>query len=334
MTTTPVATLAAVRAPLVLAILAGLLLLAVSPAQAALPKPGAAYMVHDHSTPGDNWHVEAKVTKRGRGFESLLVHSDRCGETPFAQRVPVGADGSSKTYRPIDPADPEKGSWYFQARFTETHRLDGFFRIVTPTCDTGNMVFVAHSGNHAGHAAYGHPAGTMPSRSAIANAKPKRVAQAKAILRASWRAAKNRFRTLVHANRLGYRAYASVTADRRPILFHVRKDAYNRDGYEMNAGRVESLVYYRGARGPSVLVAFMYRKPAGGWPAFARPLMAWHGHGNGKSNQMTHVWLTRDLRSALANCMPVEQLEAALPDFEYVPTNVGIAESKPCPADA
>ena len=43
-------------------------------------------------------------------------------------------------------------------------------------------------------------------------------------------------------------------------------------------------------------------------------------------------WLTNDLRSGLANCMPVEALEAALPDFEFSPMQPGvIAEARPCP---
>ena len=47
---------------------------------------------------------------------------------------------------------------------------------------------------------------------------------------------------------------------------------------------------------------------------------------------MTHVWLTRDLRSALANCMPVAALEKAIPRYRYAPAGRPLThESQPCP---
>ena len=47
---------------------------------------------------------------------------------------------------------------------------------------------------------------------------------------------------------------------------------------------------------------------------------------------MTHVWLTGDMRSALANCMPVPALEAALPAFRWAAPGQGFSkESYPCP---
>ena len=299
-------------------------------APAALPKPNTTYQVHDHSTPGERWHVETKTTQRGRGLATIVVYSERCGTTPYGRRVPVGADGTTRTHRPIDPSNPDKGSWAVDARFTEPHRLEGYFRIVTPTCDTGPIGFVAHSGKHHGRA-YGHAPGTMPD---LGQATPRRLAEARALYRDSLRAASRRFETYEAAAKLGYQPYDRIKSTRGPLLFHVRNTAYDSDERELDARRVESLVYYRGEDERPVLVAFMYRQPAQGWPPFGRPLLAWHAHGSGKTNQMTHVWLTGDLRSALANCMPVEQLEQALPAYDYVPTEITVPESRPCPAGA
>jgi len=47
---------------------------------------------------------------------------------------------------------------------------------------------------------------------------------------------------------------------------------------------------------------------------------------------MTHVWLTGDLRSAWANCLPVAQLEQANPRFKYEKPRNGVSgtEAVPC----
>src|SRR5688572_21735574 len=48
-------------------------------AGAVLPKPGKSYTVHDHQTPGDNWHVELKINKTGRQIVGAVLHAERCG---------------------------------------------------------------------------------------------------------------------------------------------------------------------------------------------------------------------------------------------------------------
>jgi hypothetical protein len=46
---------------------------------------------------------------------------------------------------------------------------------------------------------------------------------------------------------------------------------------------------------------------------------------------MTHVWMTRTLRSALANCVPVAALEAANPRFRWsTPNQGGGHNTEPC----
>ena len=307
-------------------------LLAPAGADAALPVPGDTYQVHEHSTPGDNWHVQVFAGEDPRSV-NVVVYSDRCGgNTPYAKAVPVGKDGETKTYRPIDAKRPAKGNWAFEARFNERDQLDGTFRIVTPTCDTGPIAFAARNDAEV-HIGYGTPMGAKPD---LSLASPRRVRQAEWLYRESWRRAQ-RFWNIEDAFRRGYFHSPSDFADRRPHVYHLRHVAFTRDDIYFNAKRTESLMYYNGVEGPPVLVGFMYRyKLDGGHPPFARPLLGWHAHGSGVwrgvPNQMTHVWLTNDLRSALSNCMPVEELEAALPAYEFSEMQPDvIAEARPCP---
>ena len=307
-------------------------LLAPAGAQAALPVPGDTYRVHQHDVPGDNWHVQADAYEAKRAVR-VTVYSERCGGyTPYAKVVPVGADGVSKTYRPLDPDEPAKGNWAFEARFTESSQLDGTFRIVTPTCDTGPITFAARNDAEV-HISYGTPLGAKPDMSL---ATPRRMRQAEWLYRESWRRAK-RFWNIEDAFRRGYFHSPSDFADRRAHVYHLRHVAYTKDKVYFNAKRTESLMYYNGADGAPVLIGFMYRyKLEGGQPPFAKPLLGWHAHGSGEwrgvPNQMTHVWLTNDLRSALANCMPVEELEAALPAYEFSEMQPDVIhEARPCP---
>ena len=303
-------------------------LAAVPSAHAAVPVPGP-FTVHDHNTPGDNWHVQIEVDDDSEAA-SVVVHTDRCGGlTPFAMHVPIDEDGVMKTYRDLDPEQPARGKWEFESRFTENHRLDGTFRIITPTCDSGPMVFVAHSGQHI-H--YGTPMGAYPD---LSKATPRRLRQAEQIYAAAWRWSR-RFKDIGRARELGFFSGAADFVDRRAHVYHLRHLAFTRDKVYFNPKKTESLMYYNGLEGPPVLVGYMFRYPLGGQPPFAKPLFGWHAHGSGKwrgiPNQMTHIWLTNDLRSAMANCMPVEALEAALPDFEFSPMQPDvIQEARPCP---
>jgi hypothetical protein len=320
---------------------AAAILAAAAIAQAAAPKPGARYVVHDHQTPRDNWHVEAKVNRAGTKISGLVISGERCGEfTPYAARVPIDADGRVQASGPLDAGDPARGSFTFDATFVASHQLDGSFRFVTPDCDTGAMLFSAHSGGHDHSHQHGRtnmsgtPIGEMPD---LSKAKPRRLAQARRLYRESHWAAERNYPTYRAALRAGFRRYS--TADKRPQLFHMRSSRYAYDDVWFLARKVESLVYYRPSVGRPVLVAFMFRAPVGGQPKFAKPILGWHSHGKGDprrlQTQMTHVWLTNDLRSALANCMPVAQLEAALPRFRLEPGTLGLGhESSPCPPDA
>jgi hypothetical protein len=312
-------------------------LLAASVAHAALPIPGAQYLVHDHQTPGDNWHVDVKAAKSGQKLSGLVFHSEKCGGwTPYARGVPVADDGSVIVNGPLDPQKPERGSWGFQATFTTTKRLDGQFRLVTPDCDSGPMPFSAVNGDgHSNHthprtATSGTPIGSLPD---LSKAKGLRKRELIRIYRNSKQAAREVFPTYQAALRAGYVRYKS--ANKRPQLFHLRHDGYAHDDIWFDARRVESLVYYRPSVGDPILVAFMFRAPLGKQPRFGKPVLGWHAHGTNKKRletQMTHVWLTRRLRTALANCLPKDALERDIPRFRLEPGTRGLGhESSPCP---
>ena len=326
----------AVRARIVL-ICTGLLAVAlVAVAQAALPRPGGQFMVDDHRTPGDNWHVDVKVNKAGDAARALVVHSERCGDfTPYATGVPIGADGTLTANGLLDSDDPGRGSWGLEGTFTTERRLDGQFRFVTPTCDTGPMRFSALDGDghtndsHGRTNTSGTPIGQLPD---LSLAKGERKRELIRLYRASKEAARTKYRTYSRALRAGFVRYRS--ANKRPQLFHVRNERYARDGVSFEARKVESLVYYRPSVGDPILIAFMYRAPLGGQPRYGKPVLGWHSHGTNKKRlqtQMTHVWLTDRLRTALANCLPIGALERDVPGFRLEPGTLGLGhESSPC----
>lgn len=294
-------------------------------------------MVHDHDTPGDKWHVDAKVNRAGDALSGLVVHSERCGSwTPYATKVPITPEGYVAAGGPLDPDDPARGTWGFEGTFTTAKRLDGQFRMATPDCDTGRMTFAAlASDGHKDHghdgrtSQYGTPIGSLPD---LARAKGERYRELVRLYRDTKDAARERFPTYRQALRRGFVRYSG--ASRRPQLFHLRHDGHARDRRWFDAGRVESLVYYRPTAGPPILIAFMYRAPLGRWPRYGRPVLGWHAHGVNKERlqtQMTHVWLTNRLRTALANCLPADALERDVPGFELEPGTRGLGhESSPC----
>lgn len=124
---------------------------------------------------------------------------------------------------------------------------------------------------------------------------------------------------------------------KEPVLLHGRNRAHYSDDRSLDPSRPESLVWWRTPSGELKLVAFMYRLPPGvAAPDYGGPIVRWHGHDkckdprsrktlsepvNGtcpdgqvlKDNpEMTHVWLTDDLRSAFAVEAPAEALTKAL----------------------
>jgi hypothetical protein len=143
--------------------------------------------------------------------------------------------------------------------------------------------------------------------------------------------ARTRFPTIERARAQGFSRYMVPQAP-RPGVFHLWSRRYNADDRILDPERVESLVYWKPtARGVDpILVAFMFRARPGPRPRFAGSIPVWHKHQQG-GDKMIHVWLTRDLRSAYANCLPVPELERALPRFDHELLPSQLHESQPCP---
>jgi hypothetical protein len=319
------------RCSLDLALVCALAAIAAVPsADAARPSRGAKLVSHDHSTPGDGWHVELTISRDARRVSQLVLHDERCRATVLARNVPIEAGGAIDAARPFTSRG-RSGAWELSATFPDAGHAAGSFQLMLPDCTGPVRRFRAHASGH-GHR---HVHGTQPGRYPdLSRATPARRAEARRLWRSSVRESRGRFATYRRARRLGFKPLPGLPS-RRPQLFHLRHPGYTATPGSFDARRPESLVYWNPPRsGEPVLIAFMYRVRPGSRPRFAAPLLGWHSHRAGAS-QMTHVWLTGALRSALANCLPVAALEAAIPRYRFDPAGVSTSlESIPCPVEA
>jgi hypothetical protein len=309
---------------------------AVPAAEAVMPRPGATFVMHDHRTAGDGWHIEMTAAADRPFLRQLVLHSERCGETILTTHVRVRDDGTIESSKPFATSDDRTGNWRLSARWVAPNHVTGNFQVTTPGCDGGVRMFSAHQGDHdhdhAGHTAFGTPLGSYPDLDAGSS---EVRAQLESLREASVNQATHRFATYRDVVALGFRRWHRPWEG--PLMFHVRHRGYERDGRAFDPRRPESLVYWWPPAGEPVLVAFMYRMALpDGWPQFGRPLLGWHAHGGDKpgSTLMTHVWMTADLRSAIANCMPVAALEAFNSAFRFQPIPHDLThESAPCPEE-
>ena len=315
----------------VLCVVLGALLLA-PPASAALPAKGKSFEAHDHETPGRNWHVQFEIDARSsRKVETLVVYSEACDETVAEGDVPISEAGGVAAGGKL-----KGGTWRVDATFTAPDAIEGTFRVTKGGCDTGVLPFritPAGDGHDHGPGAIHNHGPKFPD---LARATVTHTRQAIQMRRRVIAAADDRFPTYAAARRLNYKRFTSVGKRPRPLIFHLRKAAYEDDDRIFDARRPESLVYWWPAEGEPILLGSMFRAPAGTRPAYAGPIPIYHVHGNryGETGatQMTHVWLTGELRSAWSNCLPVAQLEALNPAFRYTtPASPGSGpESAPC----
>jgi hypothetical protein len=303
-------------------------------APAALPDRGARFEVHDHSVPGAGWHVELQVGRTRTRLRSVVLYDERCGETIFEQKVKISRDGTvdrAGSFTSTE-APSEEGQWSLHAVFTTRHRVEGSFQITRPGCDTGARAFAAehdrrgrqHGGHHHGRVGYAD----------VGSATPAARAEARRMLRRVRRVARRQFPSYRAARRQGFRTGHRLR--RFPGISHAKHSRYITDGRILDARRPESLVYWRTRSGRRILLAFMFKAPAGPRPAFAGTIPVWHRHernGHLGDDQMTHVWLTRGIRAGFANCMPVPELEAANPRFHFTRPARARKEpdSSPCP---
>ncbi len=295
-------------------LLALLALPAVAPA--ALPQTNTQYGVHDHTGEGTDFHIEIEVGKNPRQLKSVVLYLEQCDATAFAEKVPVSETGAFEVVASL----PKGGTWRVTGTFPTADHAHGDYELTNAKCTTGAKAFDAHpptaDGGHAGHSSSSHHrGGTAPDRYATLTNKSRwEVAEAARLWSRTLTVAQTRpFRTYRNVRRL-----YEITAARRPrpLIFHVHRKAYDRDRYVLAATRPESLVYWWPRKGDPILVAFMYRANTLIPPKFAGGIFGWHAHA-AKAMPMTHVWLTKDLRSAAANCMPVPELERDVPRYKW-----------------
>lgn len=302
-------------------------LLALPPAApAALPLAKQQYAQHDHSGVGTDWHVELTVSRDPRRLTNVVVYVQECDATAYAENVPVAADGSFE----VNASLPKGGTWRVKGAFPTQEEAHGEYEVTNARCATGVRAFDAHRLASDGHTTFGTPAGQYPD---LLRADLRSIAFAARLWADTLRvAATTPFRTF-HAALRRYRVLdLAKMRRRRPLVFHVRSARYDNDRYAFRADRVESLVYYWGRTGPPRLIGFMYRARGEKPPSHGR-VFGWHTHGK-DSAAMTHVWLTKDLRSAAANCLPVTELDRDVSGVGKIPLEAAndFAEGQPCGA--
>ena len=285
--------------------------LAAAAASAHPGRPGV-FEAHDHRTRGGQWHVELTLAHDVSKVKNLVVYSERCEETMEVSSAPVS---------PAGEVSVAIGSLSLDAKLEGPAIMRGSFTISTPACSDTNTFTLRRkkrSGGHVHVAEYGDPRD--------ATERDKRL------WRATLRDTPRRFPTYQAARRAGFRRTVK-DAWKRPLVFHLRHDGYNRDRNALDPKRPESLVYWWPARGRPVLIGVMYRAPAGG--RVPRGILQWHRHaedGHLGVTKMTHIWLTGGIASAAATCLPVPQLEREVRRFRYRWMGTyGAMETRPCP---
>ena len=288
--------------------------------------------IHDHDTPGRGWFVEVEVSANRLSLKSVVLWVEECKQTVHAEDVPVSPDGRFAVERPFASSGGQgEGIWHLSGHLVGTSKLTGAYDMTSPDCATGERRFRSGRAGHSHHRSGTLP-GTYPD---LSKATARRRAEARRLWKATLASARSaRLRTFERARRAGYDLAPQAGTWLRPLFFHLRNRRYDDPGDLLNPRRPESLVYWWPQTGQPVLIGFMYRAPISKTPALGRPLLGWHAHKkSGATSQMTHVWLTRMLRSALANCVPVEALQIANPAFRYEKTRWGSSgpETQPCP---
>ena len=313
-------------------------------ASAALPVKSAAFEAHDHESKGKKWHVQLEISKNDpQVVETLVLYSEACKVTIAATRVPISDDGALKAHKVKEGGN----AWAIDATFTAKGKLEGVAHLGNAKCYSGALAFKATSSadghtdhEHAaktddhggkGGRAGGHHGPTFPT---FSGASANDMEQVYAMRRAVFEARNELFPSLGAALSKGFVMIGNKRRQ-RPVAFHVRSEEYDTDEYIFNSRRPESLVYWYPSVGKPILIGMMFRVENGPRPSWGGPIPIYHGHvpegGGAVPNQMTHVWLTRDLKTAYANCMPVKALEATIPAFKYENSTQGVANTRPCP---
>jgi hypothetical protein len=160
----------------------------------------------------------------------------------------------------------------------------------------------------------------------LAHAPRRDVALARRLV-IDTRMAASRFDTVAKARRAGY---VSRHALRRPGFTHLRKHGARFWGRVFDPTAPQSLIVWCPDRGACTVTTFMYRAPAGAPPSTWGDVLQWHRHGM-RGTWMTHVWLARHTREALATCAPMRALAEAL-GIRPEQYHADVTEDHACPS--
>jgi len=204
-------------------------------------------------------------------------------------------------------------------------------------CGSGTRPWTAiHTGSHDMHEHHSDPrlmAGNQAPYPALelASARNRRRAEA---VRVATIAATPRYATVALAEGKGYVADPNITPVYRPGIVHYRKHGPSFWGRVLEPRRPQALIFWCPPAGECSLAAFMYRVPADRRPPTYGGIVGWHRHGL-RGTWMTHVWLTNDARSSLAQCVPFNAVTAFNPLVSYEPYRPDIpGVDEPCPDTA
>jgi len=277
-------------------------------AEAAFPPKGTSFSFHDHVTAGKTWHVEFVVsTKTKHKLTTLVAYSEQCSGTVAKVNVPISDAGVVAMSGGLNGG----GTWAVNTTFQTPTTAIGTFRMTRAGCDTGLITYPnAITGNglggtHDHGAKYPDFASATPHQRAQARWLHKRVL-------ARWSGV-----TPTTAAKRGYHRNPAFAVG--PGEFHVYNQRYEKDKRIFDPKRPESLVFWRPAAGPPVILGPMFRVPRGPRPKFAGPIPIYHSHNVTKPapNYMTHVWLVKGAKASWDNCLPVKELEAYNPAFTW-----------------
>ena len=124
-----------------LAALVALTVLSPAMAFAVTPRVGQ-YVMHDHQTRGDGWHIELRVASGTRFLRQLVMHSERCNETVLTTRVRIRTGAVIASSKPFATIDGDEGQWRLDAQWVAPNQIMGTFHVTTPACDGGVRPFL------------------------------------------------------------------------------------------------------------------------------------------------------------------------------------------------
>lgn len=286
-------------------------------ADAATPRPKALLEAHRHNSGGRDWHVQVEINRTSTALATVVVYSQRCGETGFTKKVPIAADGSFVLTN--EPFANKRGTYSVQGSFTDENRASGSWSVATADCEDGDSFRLQDA---TGHFLIGNPYEYAPARINGSSLAARRLRKLKYETRQNAR----KFDTIAKAREQGYEL---STATGCPGLHHARKHGTAMWGKVLDPTAPQSLVYWCDGQNRWTLAAFMFRADGRTRPSTYSGMLQWHKHGPASGTWMSHVWLVPNAIQAFATCAPFPAF-ASSGAFTYEPFLIDAQADSPC----